>query len=296
MLKRTLYFTKPSHLSFKNEQLIVYLKEEKQEHTVPIEDIGFMVLENPQITFTLRVIEACNANNTALLFCDHRHHPSAMLQNLDGNNIHSEVVRMQVDASQSLKKMLWKQVIISKVRNQGALLKKRKVEKVPIPGYISKVKSGDSTNVEGAFARFYWKHLLGEYFIRDRYGEPPNQLLNYGYTILRAAVARAITASGMLPVFGIHHHGKYNAYCLADDLMEPYRPYVDEVVMQIFEQHPDNMGIEKDDKKQLLNTLTMDVKIGELKRPLMIALSSTTASLVACFKGEKRKLELPEFN
>ncbi|MCF8331373.1 MAG: type II CRISPR-associated endonuclease Cas1 [Bacteroidales bacterium] len=295
MLKRTLFFTKPSHLSFKNEQLIVYLKEENQEHSVPIEDIGFMVLENPQITFTLRVIEACNANNTALLFCDQRHHPSAMLQNLDGNNIHSEVVRMQVNASQSLKKMLWKQVVISKVRNQGALLKKRKIEKVPVPGYVSRVKSGDPTNVEGAFARLYWKHLLGENFIRDRYGEPPNLLLNYGYTILRASVARAITASGMLPVFGIHHHGKYNAYCLADDLMEPYRPYVDEVVMEIFERNPDSLSMEKEDKKQLLDTLTMDVQLGDLKRPLMVAISSTTASLVACFKGEKRKLELPEF-
>lgn len=295
MLKRTLFFTKPSHLSFKNEQLLVYLKEEKQEHTIPIEDIGFMVLENRQITFTLRVIEACNANNTALLFCDHRHHPSAMLQNLDGNNIHSEVVRMQVNASQSLKKMLWKQVVISKVRNQGALLKKRKIEKIPVPGYVSRVKSGDSTNVEGAFARLYWKNLLGEDFIRDRYGGPPNHLLNYGYTILRAAVARAITASGMLPVFGIHHHGKYNAYCLADDLMETYRPYVDEVVMNIFKNDPGSVNVEKDNKKQLLNILSADVEIGTLKRPLMVALSSTTASLVACFKGEKRKLELPEF-
>lgn len=297
MLKRTLFFTQPSHLSFKNEQLIIYLKEEKQEHSVPVEDIGFMILENPQITFTLRVIEACNANNTAMLFCDQRHHPSAMLQNLDGNNMHSEIVRKQINASKSLKKQLWKQVVISKIRNQGTFLeKRRKTNKIPVAGFTSKVKSGDTTNVEASFARLYWKDLLGEDFVRDRYGSPPNHLLNYGYTILRAAVARAITASGMLPVFGIHHHGKYNAYCLADDLMEPYRPYVDAVVMNIYNENPDSVDVEKDDKTRLLEVLTTDVKMSQVTRPLMVALSLTTASLVACFKEEKRKLELPEFN
>lgn len=309
MLKRTLYFVNPVHLSVRYDQLVIKLKikgekdkakdeevDDDYEHTVPIEDIGFMVLENPQITFTMRVIESCNDRNVAVLFCNHRHHPAAMLQNLDGNNIHCEVVRLQSQASQTLKKNLWKQVVIAKIRNQAALLRSTdRLGSVAVSAYTSKVKSGDPTNMEGAFARLYWKHLVGDSFIRDRHGYPPNHLFNYGYIILRAAVARAITASGMLPVFGIYHRGRYNAYCLADDLMEPYRPYVDKVAMERYKDNPQSMDVTREDKQHLMNVLTMDVVMGELKRPLMVALSSTTASLAACFQGTRRKLELPQF-
>ncbi len=295
MLKRILYFSKPYHLNTKNEQLIITNKENGEIKQAPIEDIGFAVFDHPQITFTQSVVQILAENNTAIVFCDKKHHPSSLLYHLDSNTVQSEIFRHQINASEPLKKNLWKQTIEAKIKNQAALIKKIGRDESQIHLHSQLVKSGDTDNREAQAARLYWKRLFSEGFKRERYGMPPNPSLNYGYAILRAAVARALSASGLLPTLGIHHHNKYNAYCLADDIMEPYRPFVDECVLEIKKNNPDYHIIDKNQKATLLNILNKDVYFENINRPLMVGLSITTASLARCFNGKTKKLLFPSF-
>ncbi len=295
MLKRTLFISNPYHLSLKNKQLVVSEKAGMPLKTAPVEDLGFIVLDHPQISFTMKLVEELNEFNVATVFCDSKHLPSSMLLPLDANHIQSEIFRAQVSASEPLKKNLWKQTIEAKIRNQARLLNKLGKNSIPIKSLAKTVKSGDADNREGFAARLYWTEMYGNEFIRDRYGEPPNPFLNYGYILLRSAVARALAGSGLLATLGIHHRNRYNAFCLADDIMEPYRPYVDEIVFAMNEKWPGSFMLEKEHKAELLQLMTVDVKIGENKRPLMVALSQTTASLARCFSGDMRKIVYPEF-
>ncbi|MCD4834431.1 MAG: type II CRISPR-associated endonuclease Cas1 [Bacteroidales bacterium] len=293
MLKRTLYFTKPSYLSVKNKQLVVVIKDENQSKTVPIEDIGFMLIENMQITLSMPLINELMNNNVAVIFCNEKHHPQSMLLNMEANHQQTEIYRQQVSASEPLKKNLWKQTIVAKIENQAKVLEKLGVDSTPLPHLAKQVKSGDSDNREGMAARLYWKKLFGASFIRDRYGDWPNALLNYGYIVLRAAVARALTGSGLLPSFGIFHRNRYNAFCLADDMMEPYRPFIDLLVWDICQKYPDVNVVEKEIKAEILEILSSDVAMKKQTRPLMIAITHTTASLAACFTGTKKQIEFP---
>ncbi len=295
MLKRTLFISNPYHLSVKNNQLVVSAYGKTPVKTVPIEDIGFVVLENHEITFTLKLVEQLTENNVAVVFCDSKHMPSSMLLPLDANHIQNEIFRAQANASEPLKKNLWKQVIEAKIANQARLLEKLGKNSSKLKALSKTVKSGDTDNREGFSARLYWTEMYSSSFIRDRFGMPPNSFLNYGYILLRSAVARSLAGSGLLATFGIHHHNRYNAFCLADDMMEPYRPYVDELVYRMNEKWPDQIEIETEHKAELLQLMTADVCIGENRRPLMVALSQTTASLARCFSGDERKLVLPVF-
>ena len=294
MLKRTLYISNPYYLSFKNGQLLVSEKAGSPIKTAPVEDIGFVVLDNPQISFTMKLMEELSENNVAVVFCDSKHLPSSMLLPLDANHIQNELFRNQINASESLKKQIWKQTVDAKIKNQARLLKKFGIDGTPLEVIARSVKSGDSDNREGFAARIYWNALFGKTFIRDRYGDPPNMYLNYGYILLRSAVARALSGSGLLATFGIHHRNRYNAFCLADDIMEPFRPWVDEIAVELQNEYPDEYMLGKEHKAKLLQLMTADVKIGENRRPLMIALSQTTASLARCFSGEVRKIIYPE--
>ena len=291
MLKRTLYFTKPCHLSVKDKQLVVAIKETDDQKTVPIEDVGFMIIENMQITFSTPLIEKLMDNNVAVVFCNSKHHPQSMLLNMEGHHMQVEVYRQQVNASEPLKKNLWKQTVIAKIENQAKVLLKATGSVASLPALAKQVRSGDSDNREGMAARVYWKKLFGEDFIRDRYGDWPNALLNYGYTILRAATARSLTGSGLLPSFGIFHRNRFNAFCLADDIMEPYRAVVDLLVYDLYSKYPDMDVLGKEIKAEILHILSADVQMKDNLRPLMIALTHTSASLAACFKGEKKNLE-----
>ncbi len=293
MLKRTLYFTNPSYLSVKDRQLVVEVKGEDQPKTVPIEDIGFMVIESMQITLSMPLITELMDNNVAVIFCNAKHHPQSMLLNMEGNHQQTEVYRQQVAASEPLKKNLWKQTVVAKIGNQAKLLHKLGIDSNPLPYLAKQVKSGDTDNREGMAARLYWKKLFGENFIRDRNGDWPNAPLNYGYVVLRAAVARALTGSGLLPSFGIFHSNRYNAFCLADDIMEPYRPFVDLCVYNIYQKYPDLLIVEKDIKAELLQVLSSAVGMKKQTRPLRVAITHTTASLVACFSGTKKQIEYP---
>jgi CRISP-associated protein Cas1 len=295
MLKRTLFISNPYHLSLKNSQLVVSEKAGMPVKTAPIEDIGFVVLDNPQISFTMKLVEELNENNVAVVFCDSKHLPSSMLLPLDTNHIQNELFRAQISASEPLKKNLWKQTVEAKIKNQARLLEKLGINGNPLKVLAKTVKSDDGDNREGFAARIYWNALFGKEFIRDRFGNPPNMYLNYGYIILRSAVARALSGSGLLATLGIHHRNRYNAFCLADDIMEPYRPWVDEIAANMEEKYPAEYMLRKEHKAELLQLMAADVKIGENKRPLMVALSQTTASLARCFSGETRKISYPVF-
>lgn len=311
MIKKTLYFGNPAYLSLKNAQLVIKLPEVEKNDTLPesfkvqtqvtkpIEDIGVVVLDNQRITITTGAMEALLANNCAIITCDQRSMPVGLMLPLSGNTTQSERFRDQIDASLPLKKQLWQQTIQAKISNQASVLATcRKAEVGCLKAWAKDVRSGDPDNFEGRAAAYYWRNLFGKHidnFTRDREGVPPNNALNYGYAILRAIVARALVSSGMLPTLGIHHHNRYNAYCLADDIMEPYRPYVDEYVYQLIQKHglpPEELP--KAWKAELLLIPTLDVVIGGKKSPLMVGVSQTTASLYKCFSGEMRKVAYPE--
>jgi len=295
MIKRTLFFNNPYHLSTKLGQLLISNKETGELKTAPIEDLGFVVLDHRQITFTLGVMSELAANNTAVVICNEKHMPASMMFHLDTHQLQNERFRAQVQAAEPMKKQLWQQIIKSKIRNQAFVLHNQGRNSAALLKMATRVKSGDTANEEAQAARRYWPDLFGPDFKRERYGIPPNPSLNYAYAILRAAVARALCGSGLLPTLGIHHHNKYNAYCLADDIMEPYRPFADAVVIRQIKQYPQYHNMTTAMKAGLLSVINEDVMINNKKRPLMIALSETTASLSACFSKEIKRLKLPEF-
>ena len=308
MIKRTLYFGNPAYLSLRLGQLEIRLPEVEKSSSlpegfkrsatkiIPIEDIGVVVLDNGQITLTQGVMDALLDNNVAVITCDKNRMPSGLFLPLDGNRTQSERFRHQIEASLPLRKQLWQQTIQAKISNQATLLlQERCCEVANMRKWAADVKSGDIENYEGRAAVYYWQNMFGHIhgFCRDREGVPPNNLLNYGYAILRAVVARSLVGSGLLPTLGIHHHNRYNAFCLADDIMEPYRPYVDRVVCEIVSSGIDYSELTTEIKGKLLSIPVLDVKIGGSRSPLMIAVGQTTASLYKCFSGELRKIVYP---
>lgn len=295
MIKRTLYFGSPAYLKTMNEQLVFESHETGETKSMPIEDIGVLILDHQQITISLALIARLLANNVAFVTCDNTHHPTGMLLNLDGNTLQSQKFKDQIEASGPLKKQLWQQTVAAKLNNQAAMLESIRIPAKNIRNWAEEVKSGDSGNHEATAAAYYWKNLFPDFleFRRDRYGPPPNNLLNYGYAILRAVVARALVGSGLLPTLGIFHKNQYNAYCLADDIMEPYRPFVDKVVVGIVRMNGRFLELTPSMKKGLLGVPAMDVQIGGEKSPLMVAVQKTTASLTKCFSGKQRKILYP---
>jgi CRISPR-associated protein Cas1 len=322
MIKRTLYFGNPAYLSTRNDQLLVDLPpaldgEGKEvpgsgaSHSAPIEDIGVLILDHQQITISQALIARLLANNVALITCNNTHHPTGLLLNLDGHTLQSQRYKAQLEATEPLKKQLWQQTVAAKVQNQAAVLGSY----TGSPGELAfaarpekyllsmarDVKSGDSDNTEARAAAYYWRNMgpaLGDAaFTRDPDGAAPNNLLNYGYALLRAVTARSLVGSGLLPTLGIFHRNQYNAYCLADDIMEPYRPYVDRVVAGLVAAHKAETAaliITPALKKQLLGIPAITVTLDDEKCPLMNAMQRTTASLVRCFEGKARKLQYPD--
>ncbi|MFI3266364.1 MAG: type II CRISPR-associated endonuclease Cas1 [Rikenellaceae bacterium] len=304
MIKRTLYFGNPAYLSLRQSQLVLRLPEvevndtlpdsfkKEAERTIPIEDIGVVVLDHGRITITQGLMDALLDNNVAIITCDKHRMPAGLMLPLCGNTTQNERFREQLDASLPLKKQLWQQTVQAKITNQARILKEcREVEVRNMLKWAGDVRSGDADNLEGRAAVYYWANLFDD-FRRDREGLPPNNLLNYGYAILRAIIARALVSSGLLPTLGIFHHNRYNAYCLADDIMEPYRPYVDNLVFEMYSSGV--RELDKESKSRLLSIPILDVEIGGRRSPLMIAAGLTTSSLYKCFSGESRRILYPE--
>ncbi len=308
MIKRTLYFGNPAYLSMRLRQLVIRLpgegvfsgtdgsvKKGEIQKTIPIEDIGIVILDNKQITITHGLLESLLENNCAVMTCDDSHLPVGMFLPLHGNTVQNERFRQQLDASLPLKKQLWQQTIQAKIHNQAAVLQYvTDVEHGNMNAWENSVRSGDPDNLEARAAVYYWRTVFPDKpdFTRDQFGEEPNDLLNYGYAILRAIIARSLVGSGLLPTLGIHHHNRYNAYCLADDIMEPYRPYVDKTVIDVFRQGISSLT--KEAKVKLLSIPSMEVNVNGKRSPLMVAASTTTASLAKCFAGETRRISYPK--
>ena len=307
MIKKALYFSNPTYLSCKDEQLVIKLPDiteanmhpklqQKGELTRPIEDIGIVVLDHPQITITHGAMEKLMQNSSVVVFCDNRKLPLGLCLPLYAHTIHNLRLRYQVEASKPLVKQLWQQTVQYKIKNQAFVLQHFTTEKAEnMYIWSNEVRSGDSTYLEARAAAFYWRYLFADlpYFVREREGPPPNQMLNYGYAILRAVMARSLVMSGLNVTIGINHHNKYNPYCLADDIMEPYRPYVDQLVLQIIEQKGLVEDLPKEYKVELLRIPVLDVVIEGRKSPLMVATRQTAASLAKCFAGKSRKIEYP---
>ena len=305
MIKRTLYFGNPAYLSLSSRQLVIRKSESQKEGaqgenicTRAIEDIGVIVIDHPQITLTSALIAALLDNNVALITCDSHHMPTGLLLPLSGNTIQSERFHAQVSASLPLKKQLWQQTVKQKIANQSTILRQlTSAETGCMDKWSNDVRSGDVDNLEGRAAAYYWKNLFAQeidHFKRGREEAAPNHLLNYGYAILRAIIARALVSSGLLPTLGIHHHNRYNAYCLADDIMEPYRPYVDAHVLVLLRQKGFQEELTQEDKAYLLQIPTLDVCVEGKRSPLLVAASLTTASVAKCFTGELRKISYPK--
>lgn len=309
MIKRTLYFGNPSYLSLKNSQLVLKFPEvqnnstlpdnfkQMQERTFPIEDLGVVILDHKQITITQALLTALLDNNCAVITCDERRMPTGLMLPLESNTLQEQRFTEQLNASLPLRKQLWQQTVGQKIANQAAILREHTQTEIgKMLQWAKSVKSGDSENLEARAAAYYWKNIFPNdmSFVRDREGDYPNNLLNYGYAIVRAVVARALVGTGLLPTLGIHHHNRYNAYCLADDIMEPYRPYVDKKVLEIMSAFPDETTLTKEIKAELLQIPTMEVRINGARSPLMIAASTSATSLQKCYAGLAKKLIYPE--
>lgn len=300
MIARTLFFSSPGHLGVKLAQLVYTPVREtgNESHSFPIEDLGFVVIETPQITLTAYALQALAENNTAVVFCDKTHTPASQLLPFSGHTLTQKHFTAQMTASDALKGRLWRQTVQAKIHNQAACLAAGGKNGVQyVDRYADTVKNGDPGNCEGLAARDYWNyHTPKTNFKRTRQGAMPNAALNYGYAILRAATARALTGSGLSCLIGLHHHNQYNAFTLADDVMEPYRPFVDDAVLNAPVDFPEEaIELTREMKAVLLKVLTADVFIGDMRRPLMNALSMTTASLVRCFLKEEKQLAYPSF-
>ncbi len=305
MIKRTLYFGNPAYLSLKLKQLVIRKPAEKGEmpdadgtevvKTIPVEDVGLVVLDSPQITLTNALMEALLENNCAVVTCDSQHLPVGLFLPLYGNKVQTERFTEQVEASLPLKKQLWQQTMQSKIRNQASVLKYVTGETARnMLVWADSVRSGDPDNMEARAAAFYWKNVIKDNpaFVRGM-DDMVNVMLNYGYSVVRAIVARALVGAGLIPTLGIHHHNRYDAYCLADDIMEPYRPYVDKLVIDLIDADGVPERLDTAVKRRLLELPVQEVIIDGVRRPLMLAVNQTAVSLQKCFAGELRKLEYP---
>lgn len=296
MIKRTLFFGNPAYLSTKNEQMVISFPDDKPVRIVSIEDLGMIVLEDQQITITNGLLGKLTDRKVAIVTCNAQHLPDGLLLPMHGHTEQVERIGYQLNASLPLKKNLWQQTISAKIHNQHALLKEKGKASTRMEYLAKNVNSGDLGNNEAQAAAIYWQSLFDlPDFNRGQAGIPPNNLLNYGYAILRAVIARALVSSGLLPNVGIWHHNKYNAYCLADDIMEPYRPFVDLVVSHIVDTEDSYEELTIELKRELLTIPALDVKIDGQKSPLMVAASRTTNSLYECFAGISRKIIYPEY-
>ncbi len=301
MIKRTICIENACFLKFANEQMLVsysHIKgmEDRPDKSVPIEDLGMLILEHQQISLTHYLLDKLVSANVAVVTCNNTHHPTGLLMPLETNTLQSERFRVQIEATEPLKKQLWQQTVKAKISNQAAVIKKWNGKNKLLENLAYSVKSGDADNNEAVAAAHYWKNLFPPAwnFYRKRDGLPPNNLLNYGYAIIRAGMARAIVGAGLLPTLGIFHRNRYNAYCLADDMMEPYRPYVDMVVRSMIDKTSAVENLTQELKVELLKIPTLDVLLAGDKSPLMVAMQRTAVSLARCYAGEQRKLLLPE--
>jgi CRISPR-associated protein Cas1 len=293
MIKRTVEISGyDTHLHMRRDQLIVE-RDDQIIGQVPMEDVGLLVIDSPTATYSHTSLVKLLGYGAGVVLCDEDHMPAAFLTALDGHHLQAERLRTQVEASKPACKRLWQQIVQAKIKNQAAICEspegKRRL--LVLQGEVG---SGDPKNVEAQAARIHWSEWLGpsSSFRRKRDGDPPNALLNYGYMAIRASVARAIVGSGLHPSVGLKHSNRYNAFALADDLLEPLRPLVDLTVRDL--HRGGKAEIDKDTKAALLGVLTHTCGYADQTGPLLVALEMMAASLVRCLSGEEKALRIPE--
>lgn len=275
-MKRTIEIsTRGLHLSARNQQLTIASKE-KELGQVPFEDLGVLILDSTAITITTAALASAVNHGAVVVICANNHHPEGMLLPLVGHTTQSERLQAQVRMSRPLAKNLWRMVVQSKLRGQAEALGDT-AGRSQIEALMKKVRSGDPANIEAQGARIYWPCLLGPEFRRRREEGGRNALLNYGYMIIRASVARAVVAAGLVPGLGIHHHNRYDGFCLADDLMEPFRPWVDRRVRKLADEG--RLEINKETKRYMLEVLTDKSRNKGSSGPLLVAIERTASSL-----------------
>ncbi|SFC70741.1 CRISP-associated protein Cas1 [Flexibacter flexilis DSM 6793] len=301
MSAKTLYFGNPAKLHLRLSQLVIHQPNAETPHTTPLEEVGIVILDNPQITITQALVTEMLSQNIALICCNSQHLPTGLMLNLHGNTLQSAHFREQIAATEPLKKQLWQQTVQAKIRNQATLLEMLQRPAQPLWRWAEDIKAGDPDNKEARAAAYYWKHLFEEDadFRRSPDGLPPNNLLNYAYAIVRAMVARSLVASGLLPTLGIFHRNQYNAYCLADDIMEPYRPFADALVLGLLRRNPelaDSLdGLTPAIKREVLGIVTQDVWHAKQRHTMSAAIERSTASLAKCFARKSKTIFYPHF-
>jgi CRISPR-associated protein Cas1 len=286
----------PARLRIEHRQLVIDAgtREEPRDQRVPLDDLAVLVVAHPAVSYTQAVLTELVAAGGTFVTCDRFRLPVGLLMPLDAHSVQTDRFRKQLDLPKPRQKRLWQQIIQAKIAMQALVLAEQTENDGGLAALIPLVRSGDPSNVEARAARRYWQLLFGQDFRRDRHAEDHNRLLNYGYAVMRAAVARAVVAAGLHPSLGVHHHNKYNSYCLADDLMEPYRPLVDRAVVTVVEEFGEVPELDKLTRAHLLGALQSWVLLAGEQRTLFDALSRTAASLANVITGEADRLELPE--
>ncbi len=289
-------------LSVRYGQLLIKNKD-GEASSIPCEDVGVLLVDHQGVSYTHSVFTELLRYGAAIVLCSGNHHPTGMLLPLETNSLQSERFAQQISAKLPVKKQLWKQIVKAKIKHQAKLVRNDTVTYKALMALRDRVRSGDPDNIEARASRKFWPAYLQDMastgspqvqFRRDINGSPPNNLLNYGYMVMRAAVARALCSAGLLPALGIHHHNRYNAFCLADDVLEPFRGFVESKVRQICECEGAIQELDQPTKAKLLEVLYEPVTIAGFKGPLMVGMHRTAASLQRCFAGEQKHLDLPK--
>jgi CRISP-associated protein Cas1 len=293
MIKRIVEISTSAYVSVGNNQLTIE-QDGEVKGKIPVEDLGVLILSNPAITITLQAMMACWKNNVALVACDERFMPGAVLTPLDGHSLHAKTLQQQIEATEPVKKRLWAEIVKAKIRGQVKVLKGVNRATTGISHFPAKVRSGDPENIEAQAARIYWQRLFGEGFRRDRDDPGINALLNYGYAVMRSAVARAVIGAGLMPALGIHHSNQYNAFALVDDLIEPLRPLVDTKVHEIVSFSSTQPQLDSQTKRDLISVLGWNVGLSNRSWPLLVALTHYASSVREVLAGEIRDAEIPE--
>jgi len=288
----------PARLRIEHRQLVVDQSgdaagDERHIYRIPLDDLAAVVVAHPQVSYTQAVLAELAAVGGAFVTCDRSRMPIGLLLPLDGHSVQAERFRKQMELPQPRRKRLWQQVVRAKVAMQAALLESRTGSDCGLLALLPGVRSGDPSNIEARAARRYWTALFGSDFRRDRDAADHNRLLNYGYAVLRAVTARAICAAGLHPSVGLHHHNRYNAWCLADDLMEPFRPIVDRAVAELVDGCESVPEMDQETRAALLGSLTGRVEIEAEQRTLFDALARTAASLANVISTGAGELDLP---
>jgi len=294
MLRKTIEISSPgTRLSVRNAQLLVQRKE-MRDVTVPIEDIGVLIIDDGQAVHTQAVFREILAVGGTILVTDQRHLPAGMVLPLEGHHAQTGRHHAQISVSKPRRKRFWQQIVRAKISLQGELLIAETGHDAGLTKLATRVRSGDPDNLEAQAAQRYWPRLFGRKFRRNRETSGANALLNYGYAITRAAIARGLVASGLIPSLGIHHRNQRNPFCLADDLMEPFRPLVDAQVFALVNGPDGTAGPEvRSHRAELLAVFNQTIFFGEQRLPVLVAMERSAATLAAAMESAESRLELP---